>query len=88
MKKKKFFGKKEQKIVDYASQVRKVLDNNQNLVKKELQSFKIKPQKEFRNYVEIKPRKENLNSFRNTSSYFKRRKQEGDFKEGMFNMFK
>ena len=88
LKKKKFFRKKQEKIVDYASEVRKVLDNNQNLVKKEFHNFQIKPQREFRNYVEIKPRKENLDKFRNTSSYLKRRKQEGDFKDGMFNMFK
>ncbi len=95
LKKRKFFQAKkrnERTVAEYASEVKKMLQNkiekNENYVKKELQHMKFKPERNYRDYVEVKAKKENLDSFRKNSSYLKRRKEESSFKEGMFNMFK
>ncbi len=88
----KFF-KKERKEFSYIDDVKKVLhekmEQKERFVKKEMQHLKTK-ENVFKEYITIKPRDEKLNDYRQKSSYLKRREKEkgGEFKEGMFNMFK
>lgn len=88
------FKKKERNVESYVSDLKKVVydkfEQKENMLKKELQNFKIKPERSYRDYIEIKPKKVDLDSFRKSSSYLKRRQKEKDseFKDGMFNMFK
>ena len=78
-------------VVKYLDSVKKEIKNKIQEEEREIiKKFKIKPQKSYKDYLQVNLRKDNLNEFRNKSSYLKRREKEKDseFKEGMFNMFK
>ena len=95
VKKVKLFKKKERKVVDYVQEVKKVLGNKieqkETQIKNEFRNT-FRPQN--RNNFDIKRKdleinkREKLDDFRKSSSYLRRRRDEREFKDGMFNMFK